>query len=201
MKNFIPSFDEFINESKAVNEVKGTFTSLAKADNIIKSVDDALKGGIFFRAELYNKVYMKEGGKRPVSAEKFRKSIVLTINNDLKDLGNEIEFMYDYTTFTVQKKFVEELDSKEYLEYRLAFLFKQMHTNSSQDWDRAADAEAAGTYTFKPADNVSPYVDCGFIVWFAKNYKIDLKSFMHKESYTLRYDDVIMYSEKYPYKP
>lgn len=201
MKKHVLSFEEFLNESTRLNEIKGSFTSIAKADKIIDSVESALKGDLFFRAELGNKIYMKEGGKRPVSAERFGKTLVITSNSRVKDLGKEIEFEYNYTTFRTEKRNLIEMDKKEYLDYRLGLIFSQMYTNSSSDWDRSAEAEAAGTFTFRPSDNVAPWVDCGFIVWFAKNYKIDLKSFMHKQGYVfIGYDDVLMYSEQYPYK-
>jgi hypothetical protein len=200
MKN-LKTFDEFLNESTQLNEIKGSFTSTAKADKIIDSVESALKGGLFFKAELGNKLYMKEGGKRPVAAEKFRKTLVITSNSGVKDLGKEIEFEYNYTTFRTERRNLIEMDEKEYLDYRLGLIFNQMYSNSSSDWDRSAEAAAAGTFVFKPSDNVAPWVDCGFIVWFAKNYRIDLKSFMSKQRYTfIGYEDVIRYSEKYPYK-
>jgi hypothetical protein len=201
MKNIL-TYREFINENlNVINEIKGSFTITANADKIIQSVDAAIKGGLFFGADLGNKVYMKEGGKRPVAAEKWRKYIILCANHELKDLGREIEFEYDYTTFTTDKRNVKELNAKDYLEYRLGLMFDQMHANTSQDWDKGAEAAAAGTYAFKPTDNVTPYVDCGFIVWFADKYKIDLKKFMHDQQYVyLSYDDVIRYAEKYPFK-
>jgi hypothetical protein len=200
MKNIL-TYSEFINENlNVINEIKGSFTITANADKIIQSVDAAIKGGLFFGADLGNKVYMKEGGKRPVAAEKWRKYIILCANHELKDLGREIEFEYDYTTFTTDKRNVKELDAKDFLEYRLGLMFNQMHANTDQDWSRGAEAEAAGTYAFKPADNVTPYVDCGLIVWFADKYKIDLKKFMHDQHYTLPYNDVIKYAEKYPFK-
>jgi hypothetical protein len=200
MKN-LKTYQEFLNESSQLNEIKGTFTSAFKAKSIIDSVESALKGGIFFEAQLGEKIYMKEGGKRAVPAEKFRKTLLITTNNRAVELGDDIQFEYNYTTFTVEKRAIKELSEKEYLERRLGFLFNQMYSNSSSDWDKQADAEAAGTYVVKPNDNVAPWVDCGFIVWFAKEYKIELKSFMMKQGYTfINYDSVIQYSEKYPFK-
>ena len=200
MKN-LKTFDEFLNESiQPINEVKAGFTSVSKADSIISSVDAAIKGGLFYEARLGDKIYMREGGKRPVAAEKFRKTIWLTMNNLIHGDGVNLKFEYDHIIFTVPIKLVAKKTEKEYLEYRLEQLFNQMHSNSGSDWDRSSDAQAAGVSTSTPTGNVSPYIDCGFIQFFADKYKIDLKKFMHEQGYTLSYDTFKKYAEEYPYK-
>ena len=144
---------------------------------------------------------MKPGGKRQVQAEKFSKYIWVTTNNErFEDNGNSITFSYDYKEFSVDKRYVEEQSAEDYLHWWIDMIFKQMHTNSNQDSYAQDDAWAAGTTSHKPKDNVNPYIDAGFLVAFAKKYKINLKKHWDASRWTLSYKDLMDYAKKYPFK-
>lgn len=197
MKNII-SFQLF--ETFQLNEIKSGFTSVAKSDKILDSIDKALKGNLFFYANLGKKIYMKEGGKRPVSVHTFNQSKAITSNSDVKDLGKEISFVEDYVTYTVPKNQIETWTKEDYLKHRLEILFNQLHANKSNDSHWNDEAQAAGSTNVKGKEHVSPYIDCGFIVWFADKYKIDLKQFMEDQRYTMSYNEIIEIAKKYPFK-
>ena len=191
---------EVIDES-AINEITYGFTKHSRADQIFDQVDEALKGGVFYYFNLNQKVFMKPGGKRQVQAEKFSKYIWVTTNNErFEDNGNSITFSYDYKEFSVDKRYVEEQSAEDYLHWWIDMIFKQMHTNSNQDSYAQDDAWAAGTTSHKPKDNVNPYIDAGFLVAFAKKYKINLKKHWDASRWTLSYKDLMDYAKKYPFK-
>jgi len=202
MKN-LRTFEQFVNESTLqLNEIKGSFTLRSKSDEWLNRIEQALKGNEFYEVDLHNKVFMKPGGKRQVAAEKFRKTIWVTAETPyFEDQGNSIVFTYDYKEFSVDKNFIKQKTKEEYLEMKLRQIFSRMYSNQYQDNTAQDDAWAAGVTAFKPADNVSPYVDSGLAVWFAKKYKINLKQWMNKQNFVwINYDRAIDYAEKYPFK-
>ena len=183
-------------ESYTLNEIKSQHTLTAKSKDIISQVESSLKDGNFYQAELYNKVYMKDGGKRPVQIKKWRKMAWL---KNTVDLGSRIEFDYEWVTYTVDKKQVQEKTASDYLNWRLENLFNQMYSNWSQDTSHDWDAQAAGVSGKSGKDEVGATTDAGFIKWFAKKYKVDYKKIINKLTW-LSLDDFERAAKANPYK-
>jgi len=198
MKN-LRTFTQFVNESK-LNEIKIGFTKASKSQQIFDRVDKAIKGGKFYEFDLKPKVFMKPGGKRLVQAEKWTKYIWVTADNMFyAENDKTLTFGYDYKEFNVDKRYVQEKTEEEYLHYQIDLIFKQMHTNLNSDQSHNWDAEAAGVSSSRP-DQVNPYIDCGFMVAFAKRYKINLKKYWSTTNWTMSYDTIEDMAKKYPFK-
>lgn len=155
--------------SQSINEARYNFTFTSKADTVISDTEKALKTGLFFSANLSKKIFLKNGKKR-LDKIGYR-SVILNAKHDIEDLGDKIEFVMSYKFYTVEKKYIEEVDKQDYLDYRVEAMLNQMYTNWSSDTSSSWDAEAAGVSS---NSNVNPLMDCGFISWYAKKYHVDL---------------------------
>ena len=183
-----------------LNEIKIGFTRASKASSIFDRVDKAIKGGKFFYLDLKPKVFMKPGGKRQVQAEKWTKYIWVTADNMwFNEDEKTLTFGYDYKEFSVDKRYIEEKTKEDYLHWQIDMIFKQMHQNADQDQSHNWEAEAAGVSSSRP-DQVDPHIDCGFMVAFAKRYKINLKKYWATTNWTMSYDMIEDYAKRYPFK-
>jgi len=198
---YVKTFEDY-----KLNEVKGGYTTTSKADELFNRVDNALKGNQFYVADLGNKVYMKDGGKRPVAIEKYRKQFWITDEQDYQettDLGDSIKFYYNFNEYIVSKRNVQEMSKEEYLEHKLERIIKQMNNNLDQD--QSADWDAAAAHGNMRGRNISsedvdPRIDAGFAMAFAKKYKINIKKFWDSQRYTTSWSDFEKWATKYPFK-
>lgn len=189
-------------ESYSINETKFSHTMVSRADEIFNLVDKALEGNQFYRIQLNDRVFLKEGNKRLTRAESFSKYIWVTVNNYFfEDKGNEIAFEYKYKQFTVDKRRIQEKTREEYLKYWLDRIHKRMMNNQDQDSHWRDEASAAGSSGSGLGANsqVNPFMDAGFMVHFAEKYDIDLQQYYNDSSWTTGYNTIMQQAEQYPF--